>query len=373
MRVQCSIIGSTLGSELSNLPTSLKKYPDGLAPALTESPLRALQGNQDPPKFFQSFIEATSLAPPFNLLDCNWLPESYGSLPDDPRRASDALKALTFCLVHDYGRNLVDNTVDPPEDVSIEMRDVCDASTLAVSHSIVRDPAGNLVGIDVNPLDPRTIHWVGGSDGYFATGSNEFDTAGTLNALIGAVMSVDYAKVWTGQQNTGSLWAFNRAYAGNNPMFGVPPDGQLHVLTQADPAASPLLNLDDFAKSSIAIGYGLGAGQLTVRRASVQVQNITGSAIEYNFVEAYAGFRYNYGNGQLEGVLFYRGLSGDVFLHDYQSADIPLPSIRNYPFTKRGPDGLDYVIGNCFVTMLIGRSLSEYFQLHGITDAWMMD
>lgn len=371
VKVQCSIRGSTLGGVLTltdGLGNPLQfgnpPVPIGLAPALTESPLHALQGNQNIPEFWAIFFRASSIRPPFDLLESNGY--SSGGFTDDP--AENSILVNTFCLKHDWGITINADTGT----FTYHQLDSADGSTFVVSSSVVE----NTFGVDPAPLnwaDPNVLHWAN-EDPDFASGQETFDQGSTRAALQAAVASVDCSKFWSGEQiliggpilNTSGGgpflvgFAYDRSYGTPNA-YGNVPDGSLKQISGGGISATrQQLGTTNVVKPGIDIG-GDFVGDISYTRAQYQVRNISGFTIECNFVEIYGGSRLAK-DGQVTQVGFYRPAGSVIFHTERQIEEVPLPSIRSFPASATGLDGQQYNLTFGQTLPLIGVSLQEFLK-----------
>ena len=372
VRVQCSIQGSTLGNELAKPgsgfplytapPDNTGTFPAGLAPALTESPLKALQGNQDPVEFWGVFISAYSLRPAFNLLDTNWPPSG------DP--VQDATNADTYCLVHDYGVHFDgDPNATPPVPPSdYEQIDTIDGSTFAISSAVPKNSVGDTQA-PLNPTDRGVLRWPNipddGTDFSFAKGSNIFDEGPTRQTCLQALISIDFSKFWSGEQIlcTGPTLPDDQNHSGpyiSGFLFdrgSATSDGVLKEVSGS--GIIPFLffpNEVGFNNPVSSVDIVGEMGVIGYTRSQIQIRNFTGGIpLEYTFVEHYGGSRYNADSDTFTLKSFYRPARGGLFIVDRQIVDVPIPSISSFPTTVG-----DYVLTAASTNMLIGQSFEGF-------------
>ncbi len=351
MRVQCSIQGSTLGGE---------KVPNGLAPALTESPLKALQGNQDLPAFYGVQATASSAAPALIKYLCN-------PAGDDPLQ--NALDTFEYCTSHTWSAALDDGTI------FYTQRDELDPNTLDPTAadilfnndpSFINPPWWNN---QISYLDPPHS---GGANIISAAG-DAWDKTATRNAIVAALNGVDWASLWNSVK-TPRVFLFDRSGLSSASQGPLPLGGSHtgNIFSVDEPNQRPtFLGRGGVLIAPIAIGYASSAN-LLLQRSQIQVRNMAGGGMEYIIVEQISttsgasgdGTQFGPTKGPLADLRDFWRLAGTgIWEFDGQIIQLPDPpfdaQIINTPLGQRVRFGtLSY--------MVVGITFEQYmFSLWG--------
>lgn len=337
MKVQCSIKSSAMRS-------------------LTESPMRALQGNQDYPVLVFCQASARSGVPSFNIATID------GVTPNASDPTGDAMAMLRFYLTHHWEEHFANQGPDQDLTYDFIQEDYQDKDTFLGASAVLKDEYsdgsypgqfwwnnGNHDGV---PIWNFPQSYFRGDDPLFISiGRDIWDYNPTFDAMRAAVNAVDFTKFWAGVPEH-DTFQYDRATTGSPSGLLLPISNGAAIQGLATPVS----------QTSTGIGYSVGQsisqaqqgiispGQMNYFRMQVQIRNFVAQIpIEYNFVErvqvsnrSFAGqpaYDGGIANGNIAVDLFYLPRGGDFFTKDNQIVEVPLPLLGNPPVAINTPFG----------------------------------
>jgi hypothetical protein len=306
VKTQCSILGSALGS-------------------LTESPLKALQGNQDGTAFYRLTAVAASATPALCAFSCTQLSGDG---------ITDVLNYFNYVIGHswdfksgdgEYGQT---DTIDP--DTLEATSATVDVDTFPGGFNGPLGPVWNLQFgyFSPKPPDPST---------FTSTSGGAWDKTPTRTGIIAALDGVNWAALWADGTSANNFFQYDRAQISPNQSGRLPFGGTgTGALIGNNVPLGPVLarsgkvgDLVDASSTSDSLGVSL-------QRTQIQIRNFDGTPVPYFIYETAAGFgkvvvlgnpgstvRAPESTALADERDVYRKLSDGFWTHDLQIIQLP--------------------------------------------------
>jgi hypothetical protein len=256
VKVQCSILASALGS-------------------LTESPLRALQGNCDTPiTFWTVSARGVSPVPALCKFSCT---QPSGDPLQDVKNYFDYVASHTWSFTDAGSGNHYQQT------------DTIDAGTLQAASAVVDDqtpPDWYTLGAPTLWNDGNGYTY--GAAGFTSASGADWSKAGTRTGILAALDAINWSALWAGTPLTPSDYLYDRASIAPDAQGELPfgPQGKTgNLLVNGYNAFGPTLALTGIT-GQISPGGTTDELGVSLARTQIQIRNFRGAVIPYFIYES---------------------------------------------------------------------------------------